>query len=495
MILIAIFGSLSFLTSGVLLFYAKKQTIKWPWIAFSIMMGAVGILCIFRFLGKSLFFYPEGEIVGNNVVLFSFFPVSWLIALIMLSKSIGREKLEKRIEQLRTLNEIALHFQHEITSDQIMKLIAEQLKRLIPYQDAAFYLLDDERQIIYPVFATGDWTSSIMEKGELSVAVNRDINEILEGRPRLMYNSITDGQQDINNKKTSDTKSILAAPLLLKNRPIGIIEIRRDESETFTNEEIEFISLLAQQAAIIYENSRLLGEMEREKDSSRQYLDLLSHDIANLNTPLYSYFDIILNEQKINDESKQVVKKVYGQVERINSLLLRVRKLSKAEIEDVKELKTHDVLKKLEEAITSLKHNYPQQKIVINIGEFNDSRKVNTGDMLDEVFFNILHNAVKYSKVKEARIDVTFKIDRIKEKDFLVIKFCDYGIGIRDDLKEHIFDNKKDTAASFARGFDIDLNSCRRYVEKWGGMIRVENRVMDNYAEGACFEIELPISL
>ena len=55
-----------------------------------------------------------------------------------------------------------------------------------------------------------------------------------------------------------------------------------------------------------------------------------------------------------------------------------------------------------------------------------------------------------------------------------------------------VFSGRKAVAASFARGFGIGLNMCRKLVEKYGGSIWVEDRVRGDHTKGACFVVTLP---
>lgn len=494
-VLILAFGIVAFANSGALLHYAMKQPMKWPWVAFSMMMGAIGILCIFRLLGRSLFFYPESGNPGESVILFTVFPMAWLIALIVLARSIGKERLEKRVERLRTLNEIALRFQHEIASKDIPELIVAQLNRLISFESATMFLYDDRRRAIYPVFEKRVDPRFIEKDKPISITQGGELREIMNGKPKLLAHSIMKNHQRDPIGKTQRGESILAVPLLVIDRPVGMIEIRRSEAEGYSNEEIDIVSLLAQQAAIIFENSRLLGEMEREKDTSRQYLDLLSHDIANLNTPMYSYFDMMLDDSKLNDDSKHVVNKVYRQVHKIGSLVTRVRRLSMAETKDAQGPIACNPLRKLETAMNSLRTTFPEKKMIIDVDKATEPESVIAGEILDEIFFNILNNSVKYSKEDGARIEISFQRMEIDGRKLSTIKICDHGTGVPDDLKERIFTRRKDAAASYARGFDLDLYTCRKYIESWEGNIWVEDRVKGRSSEGACFVISLPVSI
>jgi GAF domain-containing protein len=59
-------------------------------------------------------------------------------------------------------------------------------------------------------------------------------------------------------------KSVLSVPINLKGNVIGVMRIYTAEHRDFTDEEITFLSSLAEQAALAMENARLYQKLKGE---------------------------------------------------------------------------------------------------------------------------------------------------------------------------------------------------------------------------------------
>jgi GAF domain-containing protein len=76
--------------------------------------------------------------------------------------------------------------------------------------------------------------------------------------------NVADVQQDSNyiDLSEGDIKSLLAAPLVLNGRPIGVINVESVELNHFSFEDADILKIFADQAAIAVSNARLLEQME-----------------------------------------------------------------------------------------------------------------------------------------------------------------------------------------------------------------------------------------
>lgn len=403
------------------------------------------------------------------------------------------ERMKRLSETQKGLLDISLLLQMELDVEKISHSIINKLVQLIPARDVMVYLYDAQKKRLWPADAIGKDAEAIMKEGSFPITEAGLAGHILmSGKPEIIPDTRADGRGKQIEGTPAESTAMLAMPLISKGKPLGIIEIHRDLPASFTQEELQIGTLFAQQASIALENAELLEMMENEKDRSKLYLDLLSHDIANLNTPLYSYFELLMKTES-SKETKEILRKAHAQVEAMSALVSRVRKLSKGDLEDMEETRTVMVRDVIKEAIRSIKGAFPNKEININLEmPENEPFPARAGEMLDEIFLNILHNAVKFSSGKKVRIDVTIERMEIRGRWFCAVRIADYGSGVPDDMKEEIFSGRKAVAASFARGFGIGLNMCRKLVEKYGGSVWVEDRVRGDHTRGACFVITLP---
>lgn len=108
---------------------------------------------------------------------------------------------------------------------------------------------------------------------------------------------------------------------------------------------------------------------------------------------------------------------------------------------------------------------------------------------LEQVFVNLLHNAVKYSPTRDA-IVVSAEV----EDDFVVVSVLDRGIGIPAELLEHVFDlfTQGDRPLDRAQGgLGIGLTLVKQLVALHGGTVSAHSA---GPGTGSEFRVRLPIS-
>ena len=111
-----------------------------------------------------------------------------------------------------------------------------------------------------------------------------------------------------------------------------------------------------------------------------------------------------------------------------------------------------------------------------------------TGDMtlLMQIFTNLLENAVTYHKAEvPPRVEVACQI----EKDNVIVKVRDNGIGIPAEHHEKIFNIfQRLHSEDEYPGTGIGLSTVKKSVELLGGSVWVESVV----GEGSAFFVTLP---
>jgi PAS domain S-box-containing protein len=237
----------------------------------------------------------------------------------------------------------------------------------------------------------------------------------------------------------------------------------------------------------ITERLRAEEEVQDARRQAEMYLDLMGHDINNMNQIGIGYLEEALETVDINEEDRFLLTRPLQALYNSSKLIDNVRKLQAIKEGSLK-LKPIDVGQVLEEVVPRYTH-VPGREITINY-HANDGCKVMANDLLRDVFSNIIGNAVKHS---EGPVTIEIGLDNIVEscQQHCRVTIDDNGPGISDEVKGKLF-TRFQRGQTKAHGKGLGLYLVRTLVESYHGCVRVEDRVPGDYTKGARFVIELP---
>ncbi len=237
----------------------------------------------------------------------------------------------------------------------------------------------------------------------------------------------------------------------------------------------------------ITERIRAEQEVQDARRQAELYVDLMGHDINNMNQIGIGYLEQALETIKISDDEKFFITKPLEALYNSSRLIDNVRKLQAVQ-ENIIPLKPVDVCQTLEDVIPHFTH-VPGRQVTINY-RASACCTVMANDLLKDVFSNIIGNAVKHSK-GPVTIDVGLERTEDDGKSYCCVTVDDNGPGIPDDLKGRLFARfqRGNTKAS---GRGLGLYLVKSLVESYNGRVRVEDRITGDYAKGARFIVVLP---
>jgi len=226
--------------------------------------------------------------------------------------------------------------------------------------------------------------------------------------------------------------------------------------------------------------------MREAKNRAEFLVDLMAHDLTNINQGIMLALELILYEAGLPEHYKERVRLALAQVERSAQLIASVKRFQSMETEphtiSVRDL--HPALVAAAEAVERVFH---QKELVLRMNIHEGQYLVKADEFLVELFFNLLHNAMKFDRSSRVVVDIGIRPSR--EEGFLRVEVKDRGPGIPDEEKERIL---KRLRGESVHGLGIGLTLARRIVERYGGKIWVEDRVKGDHTRGASFVILLP---
>ena len=217
------------------------------------------------------------------------------------------------------------------------------------------------------------------------------------------------------------------------------------------------------------------------------YKDLFTHDISNIFQIIYSTFELAKKESLNSEELKSRIEK---QLKKGRELIKNIRKFSEIENTDLP-IEIVDVRKSLEDSLNLVKLSFEDKIIETRIISQEENVNALANELIDEIFMNLLTNAVNYNNSDPIEIEVVFSKILLENRNFIKIEIKDNGIGIPDDKKEVIFEKGNKTLKG-GKGLGFGLSLVRTVIKKLNGKIWVEDKTKGNYSDGSNFTILLP---
>lgn len=237
-----------------------------------------------------------------------------------------------------------------------------------------------------------------------------------------------------------------------------------------------------------------INTAEKEK---QKYISGIVHEIKTPLAAVHSYLDLVL--QKFLGPLDEVVEEKLLRARRRSDeaigLINNVLKISKLRIENSFAKEEVDIASILARAIKNAKVNAEAKGVKLTIiNNRKEKRKVEGDPLLIQIAVsNILSNAIKYNEM-DGVVEITVEED----KNDLIIKVCDSGVGIPKEEISKIFTDfyrASNVKSSGVEGAGLGLSVVKQIVERHNGKIGVESPshlAMAKYP-GTCVKITFPL--
>ena len=239
----------------------------------------------------------------------------------------------------------------------------------------------------------------------------------------------------------------------------------------------------------ITERKRWEVELADARAQSEFYMDLISHDINNMNQIAMGFLEMGLESFSLNKEERELLEKPLDTIRNSSRLIDHVRKLKHV---SEGSLKMHAI--DLCNILSGVKAEYsdiPGRKVTIDFTPVPLCYIV-ANELIKDVFSNLIGNAVKHSDPQKP-LTISIRIEQVteEEKTYYKVLVEDNGPGIPDDLKKNLF-TRFERSKTKASGKGLGLFLVRTLVEDFRGRVWVEDRVPGDYSKGARFIVMVP---
>ena len=378
-------------------------------------------------------------------------------------------ELETRLARFRRVLELSRILNSTLDLVTLLTLIIEAAREITRTEAASILLTDPKTGDLYFETATGTKSEEVkrvvVPPNSLAGWVAR------EGKPQIIDDVSSDPRFSPLSDQQSGfkTRALIALPLQVKGRTIGVLEsVNRVDDTPFNDEDVEVLSALAAHGAVAIENARLF-----------QQSDLISEMVHELRTPLTSivaYGELLMRDDLKREQQRAFVETMLQESTRLAAMINDF--LDLARLQSGRARLAHvpvDIGGLLRDCVSVMKPQADKKNIQVEL-DAPAGLPVVEGDAgrLKQVLMNLLSNAIKYT-APGGRVNARAG----QRNDSVQVAIEDTGRGIPEQDLPHIFDKFYRVADSegWATGTGLGLSIAKEIVEVHGGQIDVVSQV------------------
>ncbi|MBQ4805453.1 sodium:proline symporter [Aquimarina sp. MMG015] len=280
---------------------------------------------------------------------------------------------------------------------------------------------------------------------------------------------------------------------VVKEQPVTLVEVLKilEESKK-TISTNKFLKQRSNELIELTEELKQANEELKLQDKIKdEFLDTVAHELKTPITSIRAAAEVLLDdEDDMPSELKtQFLSTVLMDAKRLSRLIHNILDLEKLSSgREIFDKKNNNLVDTLKQIITGVSTITKQKEIKIITSDLPDKILVfYDEDRMQQVFTNVLSNAIKFVENKNGLITIT-----LSEVDNLVrIIIQDNGKGISEGDRKYIFDkfyqsNNQNIKKPVGSGLGLAI--CKQIMEGHSGKIWID----DSFSKGARFIIDLP---
>lgn len=224
------------------------------------------IICLLILFGWSLIvlvlFYID--VVLEIIPIVLLLPIQWAITRLMQQFSSLIEKnyeLGKKIRELAIINEVTKTVSFMGDLGKTLDAILSRGVQALYAQRGSLFMLDDryedlvEKSCIYGVEGEAKLDEKLIESFKSGKGVAGEVFN--SGKAKLITNIRKEKAYESKDGDPYSLKSMICVPLMIRDNPIGVMNIVNKQSGRFNNDDLQIALTMANQAAVVIEKARL----------------------------------------------------------------------------------------------------------------------------------------------------------------------------------------------------------------------------------------------
>jgi signal transduction histidine kinase len=363
--------------------------------------------------------------------------------------------------------------------------VAGLVRSFLIFDNLAVYLKDANNDHLEVVYAKAVGRGRNLEAdiawGEIIATRVTESQEMILEEPKI------DSESD-----RLDRPLMLAIPLKVYGRKLGVIIFIRFGGPTFSSEDIHLSSFIADQIALLIERQNLqqqynqLELKHRQAQLQEDFVSTITHELRSPLGFIKGYTTTLLRadttwDQQTQQEFLKIIDQETDHLQELIENLLDSARLQSGQLDMRFQPVRLDAL--MNDVVMRAQHQHPN--LVIELSTAPDLKPIQGNPRrLSQVFENLLSNAVKYAP--SSKVVVTIE----QKENHSHIYLQDFGPGISEKYLPLLFTRffRNPDQAPGIHGTGLGLFICKQIIQAHYGEITATSTV----GEGTTFHIVLP---
>ncbi|MGE5272595.1 MAG: ATP-binding protein [Verrucomicrobiota bacterium] len=429
--------------------------------------------------------------------------VGWLVGRLRAEASIAedrvheaehlRDELDRRSHLLDAANSCARALGSSLELDEAFGAFIRELEGLVPFDRTAIILAEEGQ--IHVMATAGLRHDEVLQPGA-ALPSGALVEEVLQTGDTVYRRDMRDHRYPEEETLTAiGLRSRVAAPLLLGERPIGMLAILRRKPDAFDDDEVELAALLGRLLASgvqnirAYESERAtVAELRRLSALRADFVSLVSHE---LRSPMAA---VIGAARTLEERWRELTAEqrtaflalIADETNRLAALIGDVLDTSRIEAGTFSyRFAEVDVAELVRDTVAGFALHQDEVTVVAHAGGGLPTIRGDR-ERLRQVLQNLLENAVKYSRAGEE-----VGVRTWAEDGRILVAVEDAGPGIPHEQHGLIFERFGRANVGLGKpGTGLGLFIARSIAEAHGGRLTVDSAP----GQGTTFTLELPAS-
>jgi signal transduction histidine kinase len=396
--------------------------------------------------------------------------------------------LDRAYREMEALYRIGQVINSTLEMSEVLGLIAENAARLMGMKACFIRLFDPSGERLY-VGGSYGLSREYIDKGTVELEKSPIDRETLErGIVQVLEVGSDTRFQYREEARREGLHAALCAPVIAKNRALGVIRVYSAAPYRFSEQEEALLKNLANLGALAIENARAYAELRSLGEQRLWFARLTHHQLRAPLAAIQSVLNAVPYAGALTDKQRELLergsRRVTDALDMIRDLLDLAAAQHTPEAGTIEEIPLHQPLQKVLETARERARSKGVE-FITSIAPGDILVHARAAD-LEMIFSNLLDNAVKYTPAGG-----TVRLEIRQEDSSLRAVVSDSGIGIASQDQERIFEDFYRTKAakeSGEMGTGLGLSIVKRLVTRYGGRLELESAA----GKGSRFTVTLP---